>query len=229
MPLLQNYLASGIMYKDYYRILEVPSTATGSEIKKSYRRLALQYHPDKHFGNNIYEAKFKEIQEAYHILSDVKKRQEYNNRRNDQQFTEKKKTQPVVTPQTILVQTIDFRKKVSVLDPERMNKLALYQQIQQILAVGNIQILQRNNDLKLNKKIIDEIIYCSRHLPYPHVEKICFQLTALAGTDNASYRRIYNFSKEVRQREYWNRYKVIAAILVSIFLCLAIYFLSTTI
>ena len=52
-------------HKDYYKILEVTSAATSVEIKKSYRRLALQYHPDKNFGNQLYEAKFKEIQEAY--------------------------------------------------------------------------------------------------------------------------------------------------------------------
>lgn len=215
--------------KDYYKILEVTPAATAADIKKSYRRLALQYHPDKNFGNQIYEAKFKEIQEAYRVLSDLKQRQEYNAKRFEQTQAEKKKTYQAVTPITILNQTIDFRRKIAVLDPDRMNKLALFQQIQHLLSHGNIQLLQQHNDHKVNKRIVEEIMFCSRFLPYPHVERICFQLTALAGTDNLLYRKIYNFSKEVRMRDYWNKYKLIAAVLVTIFLCLAIYLLSTTI
>ncbi|MDB5248875.1 MAG: hypothetical protein JWQ40_3269 [Segetibacter sp.] len=214
-------------FKDYYKILEVSPAATYAEIKKSYRRLALQFHPDKNFGNQLYEAKFREIQEAYQVLSDLKKRNDYNTQRSYQADSEKKKSYQQVTPQTILNQTIDFRKKIAVLDPDRMNKLALFQQIEHLLARHNILILQQNNDQKLNRRIIEEILFCSRFLPFPHVEKICFQLTALAGTDNTMYRKIYNFSKEVRLRHAWDKYKVLAAVVLAIILCLVIYFLST--
>ena len=67
--------------KDYYRTLGIPSSASIAEIKKAYRALAFKYHPDKNPGNSLSEAQFKEIQEAYRVLSDVHKRQEYNNRR----------------------------------------------------------------------------------------------------------------------------------------------------
>jgi len=63
------------MAKDYYKILGVGKTATEEEIKKAYRRLAHQHHPDKAGGD---ESKFKEINEAYQILSDKKKRQSYD-------------------------------------------------------------------------------------------------------------------------------------------------------
>jgi hypothetical protein len=218
-----------IYSKDYYKILEVSQSATHADIKKSYRRLALQYHPDKNFGSELHEAKLKEIIEAYKVLSDAKQREEYNRSRNQYSQSEKKKAEPQVTPQTILTQTIDFRRKIATLDPDRTNKLALFQQIQHILGRHNIAILQRNNDPKLNKRIIEEIMFCSRFLPFAHVERICFQLTAIAGTDNAMYRKIYNFSKEVRRQTVWNKYKVIAAILLALILCFAIYFASTTI
>jgi curved DNA-binding protein CbpA len=219
-----------IYSKDYYKILEVSPNATALDIKKSYRRLALQYHPDKNFGNQLYEAKFKEIQEAYRVLSDVKRREEYNyNFRKSQQVQpEKKKAPPQTTAQQILSQTIDFRRKIAVLDPDRMNKLALFQQIQHLLSRHNIAILQHYNDAKLNKRIIDEIMYCSRFLPFPHVERICFQLTAIAGSDNATYRKIYNFSKEVRTRAVWNKYKLIAALIVALILCFIIYLAATS-
>src|SRR4051812_21070667 len=102
--------ANGMMNsKDYYKILEVDATASLVEIKKSYRRLALQYHPDKNFGNELYEAKFKEIIEAYKILSDLKQREDYNRARNQEQPREKKKRDAPITPQVILNQTMEFR------------------------------------------------------------------------------------------------------------------------
>jgi len=63
---------------DYYKTLGVSKEAKSDEIKKAYRKLALKYHPDKNNGNKEYEAKFKEISEAYAVLSDPEKRQQYD-------------------------------------------------------------------------------------------------------------------------------------------------------
>ncbi|WP_417908490.1 DnaJ C-terminal domain-containing protein [Candidatus Electronema sp. PJ] len=63
---------------EYYKILGVEKTAAADDIKKAYRKLALKYHPDKNPGNKEAEAKFKEINEAYAVLSDEKKRKEYD-------------------------------------------------------------------------------------------------------------------------------------------------------
>jgi molecular chaperone DnaJ len=64
--------------RDYYEVLGVPKTATKDEIKKGYRKLAIQYHPDKNPGNKEAEEKFKEATEAYEVLSDDQKRQVYD-------------------------------------------------------------------------------------------------------------------------------------------------------
>jgi molecular chaperone DnaJ len=64
--------------RDYYEILGVERTATVEVIKKSYRRLALQYHPDRNPGDKAAEDKFKECTEAYGILSDPDKRARYD-------------------------------------------------------------------------------------------------------------------------------------------------------
>jgi DnaJ-class molecular chaperone len=65
-------------HKDYYAILGLSPEATEEEIKKAYRRLALQYHPDRNPGNRQAEEKFKEISEAYAVLIDQRKRNEYD-------------------------------------------------------------------------------------------------------------------------------------------------------
>jgi curved DNA-binding protein len=65
-------------YKDYYKILGVPKSADEKEIKKAYRKLARQHHPDVNPNDKEAEAKFKEINEAYEVLSDPDKRQKYD-------------------------------------------------------------------------------------------------------------------------------------------------------
>lgn len=65
-------------YKDYYQILGVDKKASQAEIKKAYRKLAMKFHPDKNLGDATAENKFKEINEANEVLSDVDKRAKYD-------------------------------------------------------------------------------------------------------------------------------------------------------
>ncbi len=66
------------MAKDYYAVLGVAKDASADQIKKTYRKLALKYHPDKNPGDRQAEEKFKEITEAYAVLSDPDKRKQYD-------------------------------------------------------------------------------------------------------------------------------------------------------
>ena len=64
--------------QDYYEILGVSKTADEREIKKAYKRLAMKHHPDRNQGDKESESKFKEIKEAYEILTDAQKRAAYD-------------------------------------------------------------------------------------------------------------------------------------------------------
>ncbi len=65
-------------YKDYYQVLGVERSASADDVRKAYRKLAMQYHPDRNPGDKQAEEKFKEINEAYQVLSDPQKRARYD-------------------------------------------------------------------------------------------------------------------------------------------------------
>ena len=78
--------------KNYYEVLGLRQNATKDEIKKTSRALAMKYHPDVNSGDADSEKKFREINEAYEILKDDKKRAEYDNKLNQNEFREKEKS-----------------------------------------------------------------------------------------------------------------------------------------
>lgn len=84
--------------KDYYTILGVSENATAEEIKKTYRKLAFQYHPDRNSGN---EEKMKEVNEAYAVLSDPGKRKEYDSLRQNYGFYARDRFRQAYTEQDI--------------------------------------------------------------------------------------------------------------------------------
>ena len=70
--------SAGVDFKDYYAVLGVPKTASQAEIKKAFRKLARQHHPDAKPGDAAAERRFKEINEANEVLSDPAKRKQYD-------------------------------------------------------------------------------------------------------------------------------------------------------
>src|SRR3989454_2828362 len=80
-----------VKFRDYYETLGVARNAKAEDIKKTYRKLARKYHPDLNPNNKQSEEKFKEIQEAYEVLSDAEKRKRYDqlgaNWKNGAEFT----------------------------------------------------------------------------------------------------------------------------------------------
>jgi curved DNA-binding protein CbpA len=214
--------------KDYYKILELEPSATLADIKKAYRRLALQYHPDKNAGKEYAQAHFIEIKEAYEVLTSPSKKQVYLQQRWYEQSAGKKEfnSQPV-TPPYILKKALDLDKYVSSLDNFRMDKQGLYEFIVNLLSTDTIDRLKKFNETEVNKEIIRSIIHTAGYLPPAQAKNITSRLYDLGRNDRVSIGRINLFLLQMEKKARWEKYKIAMIIFVTIIISLLIYIVGS--
>ena len=213
------------MLKDYYQILQIEPHSTLAEIKQAFRRLALVYHPDKNPNDKYAEVQFNEIKEAYDVLTNPVRKENYLQQRWYNQSIGKRRTAETITPVSILKLILELEQYVSRLDVHRMNKEGLSDYINELLSSDTIEKLKRFNDQEINKQIITSTLSAMRPLPMKFMGKLPERLEALAG-DEASLDRVRTFLKNRKKAFLWERYKVAVIIFFTIFICLLIYFTS---
>jgi molecular chaperone DnaJ len=209
--------------KDYYKILEVTPVASQQEIKKSFRRLALQYHPDRNEGNHLAEALFKEVQEAYEVLSDPRQREEYHykrwyNRSVGEGFSEKD-----LTPDGILAECRKLRNYVVTMNIFQVDYDALSYHIRQQLSDSTINILHQFNQAGVNREINRCLLRAAEPLPLAYFQPITLLLVKLAGTDETMLREINHAAQQRKRRDYWDKYKWLFVVIVTALICWLMY------
>ena len=229
----------GMPLRDYYVVLNVQPQALPEEIKTAYRKLALQYHPDRNGGNVHTEALFKEINEAYRVLSNQQKRDDYNRLRNTQtasaSFTNATNTtnrthstfqqrqQTAVTGKTILFHSNHLRNVVEKSNPFAINTDSLFSRIESILSDAHLNILLYENKRINNSQIVHEILICCRYLPSDYFNRIVPKLFRLAGNDAIMRNAILQASKQKKQDHFWQKYKFLWVFIITLIICLLIY------
>lgn len=213
------------MLKDYYQILQIEPHSTLLEIKQAFRRLALIYHPDKNPNDKYAEAQFTEIKEAYEVLTNPVKKENYLQQRWYNQSIGKRRTAETVTPVSVLKLVLELEQYVSRLDVHRMNKEGLANYIDDILSVDTIKTLRHFNEPEINKQIVTSALSAMRPLSMKFVGKFAERLEGLSA-DEISVQRIKSFLKSRKKAFLWDRYKVAIIILFTGLICLLIYFTS---
>ncbi len=212
--------------KDYFTLLELEASASVPEIKKAYRRLALQLHPDK-TGNDPYAAaRFAEIKEAYEVLTDPAKKEYYLQQRWYNQTAGIRKTQVIVTPVTMIQQSLELERYVARLDEFRMDREGLLAYMLDLYSDENLEKLRAFNDPESNKPILHSVIRSSRFLHPDQAGKIAEQIQKLAPGDTVIARQLAEFlqqSKKIKTRE---KYSVLLALLLTALICIIIYLTS---
>ena len=211
--------------KDYYSILEIHPGATGDEIKKAFRRLAHQFHPDKSSNNPYAKAQFTLIKEAYEVLSNPVTKEHYLQQRWYAQSIGKKIKHESITPVHVLKQVLELERYVSKLDMHRMDHRGLFDYMQNVLSHSTIETLNSFNDPDINKDIILISLRCARILPYQLMLNITNQLKKL-NHDETTARKIEQFLRHSDRVHRWERQKIWIVIAIVLLICLGIFLVS---
>ena len=209
--------------KDHYRVLSVSPSASSEEIKKAFRKLALLHHPDKANGAVASIERFAEIQEAYAVLSDRKKRFDYHY--SCYRETAIHKPLPE-TADDMLASATTLEKRISQLDPFRIDRDLVYFEIKDLLTTHNRQIMQSANDEIAVTTFTYTVMACMAPLSFDRVKELCRLLDELLMPGTQHRQAIKDFLKNSYRLHWWNSYKVYFALLISVLLCLCIFFLT---
>src|SRR5450432_316064 len=205
--------------KDYYKMLKVQPTATSLQIKKSFRQLALLYHPDKNPGNAIAEATFREIQEAYETLINPEKREEYNYKRWYSRSINEQFIHEPLSAALVLKECTRLNEYMQTVNVLRVDFDGLSYHIRQLLSDTNINILQQSNDESINADIIEKTLQSASVLPFGYIQPITNLLMKITGNNEELAGQIQTFVVQQKQKNNWQKYKVTFVIAVTVFLC----------
>ncbi len=209
--------------KDYYKILGVSTSAASLDIKKAYRALAVKYHPDKNPGNALAEAHFKEVQEAYSVLSNTRKRELYDEERWLSGMGRSAKHTEAVTPAWILGVCIELNKSLAAMDTHRISHNALRAYILLILTDSHIGVLQQHGDTDATSRIINELLTASEKLPVRYLSEIEQRLVLLAGSNADAKAAIDEHIEERIRQAKKERALPYFVFLLTLLLCVFMY------
>ncbi len=213
--------------KDYYKILGVKPSAALPEIKKTYRALAFKYHPDKNPENALSEARFKEIQEAYSVISDPVKRAAYDDERWLSGMGSRNDYREAVTPAWLLKVARDLNASLATMDTYRMSQKALRDYILLIITDAHLGVLLHENNAEINNIIIREILKAVKKLETTYLDEIERRLITLANNDNEMLQAINERIEERKKNELFEKFLPYFIIIITLGLCVVMYLYSS--
>jgi len=210
--------------KDHYKILGVPPGANRNDIKKAYRALAMQFHPDKSPGNPFAETRFIEIQQAYSVLYDPTARKAYDDERWLNGMGARTDYSQTVTPEWLLDVSRKLNQSLASMDIHRISHGALQQYILLILADAHLGVLTSYNNKEANKKIVGELLKAAGNLELKYLGEITQRLEILADEDRQLHQAIKDTYSAREREELRVRLFPYIILLVTLVLCLFMYF-----
>jgi len=209
--------------KDHYKTLGVLPSAPQQDIKKAYRQLAFQYHPDQNADNLFAEAHFKDLQEAYSILSHTEKRRKYDEERWLSGMSSRMQDQQTISPEWILKECTKLRLHISKIDTHRMSHGSLNSYILLILSDSHMAVLQKHGDTEINTAIVNELLIATEHLQAQYLDAIAAHLAQLAGADSNMQALIYKTTEKRKKQANISTWLPLYIIIVSVLLAMLMY------
>lgn len=211
--------------KDYYEILELQPSATHAEIKKAYRNLAMQYHPDKTGSDAYATVRYADIKEAYEVLTDPAKKEYYLQQRWYRKSTGQRRTSTTSTPLTILQQSIELEKYVSRLDHFRMDAGGLQRYLLDLAGNDTIALLNRFDEKDTNERIVSLLSQSAAALPFDKAMIVYERLSAIKNTPEGSAALEAAITKR-KAKANRLRYQPLLLLVATLLICLLIFLLA---
>ena len=211
--------------KDYYRTLEVSPSATTDEIRKSFRKLALKYHPDKNEGSVFSAAQFIEIKEAYHVLGDTNKRYKYDEERWLLGMSTRSNKSKLTNAAWIRGEAGKLRKHLDQIDVYRMSHAALQHYVLLLLSDGNIAVMQKEEELIPD--LVTDVLNAIHKMKSKLMPPVLDRLKLLADKDETILTEINNAWHERLAAEKKEKYFPVYVLSIITILILAALFVLT--
>lgn len=213
--------------KDYYAILECTPLSTVNDIKKSYRKLALQYHPDKKPNDPYAAAMFQDLKEAYETLTQPSRKEAWLNERWLHQVhnTFYAEAEPL-TPVLILKKLLKLDRELASVDRFRMDQVSYVKEVENILNDENLECLKRFNDEEINHTILLHVLACTKPFAYTYLGNVWERLFALASGNATEIKLIERVKSEKKKKHTQQKWTAPIVILITILLCLMMKWVS---
>jgi curved DNA-binding protein CbpA len=217
-------LTSRAMLKDYYKILELTPQASVHDIRKSFRKLAMRYHPDKHPEDQVASAQFREIQEAYEILNDPWRREQYHQERwYAQSMGRMMKDSAPPNSGTILQELLALEKHLSRQDPFRTDQYGLFTYLEHILSDEALEILKQENNEAMLSEILRLSLACGNFFSYSLALRLADRLHRLFPAGQPGSGPIDNYLRARKNDAMIERWKIPVLLAITIIICILIF------
>lgn len=211
--------------KDYYHVLNIPPGSSPAEIKKAFRKLAMAYHPDKHQDSSQYNSYFSEIQEAYEVLSDPEKKEQYHYQR----WMERSMGHALdesLTAEEILKLFIKAEKYISLSDAFRLNKTMLFHQLIELFSSSRLNTILRQNNPSIVTESIKIAIKTSSYLDSKGATQLMSHFEELLENDPQKQNEWQHTINLIQREEKIGRSIVPLALIITIILCILFFLIS---
>jgi len=206
--------------EDYYQILRVHPNASETTIRKAYRKLALQYHPDKTGNSEELNSYFKKINEAYKVLSNAEQRKQFH-----LQYYALHHYEPVMNSSNEILVACKKLLKQIIQQGDHINEEAIVLNIQEnILNENNLFILKTEENKFIQQQIHQELLQIINKLNFVNGTVLSNILMQKFSFTNESEKvLLIEILKKKKQEYNWDKYKFFLALLIAILICLGIY------
>ncbi len=208
--------------KDYYKVLQIPVGSDSTSIKKAFRKLALEYHPDKKGTSVESTAHFREIQEAYETLSDPYKKELYLFKRwlNQAHDIHQEKAS---SAEEFVSQLLKAEQFLSGVDASRLDPYILLDYLKNLLHPDQLMLVKEKNDQNIKNEIIRLSYQLCILLDSDSSRAILNQFNSVLRLSDHQEQEWKNEIIRKKKKENWEKRKIPIVILLTVLICWLIF------